>query len=50
MKRSHRDRESTAMKPQDAPDEGSEPIDYEAPRVLEQVDVEAHLGTTVSTQ
>jgi hypothetical protein len=31
------------MKPNDTPGEGTEPIEYEAPRVLEQVNLEAHL-------
>jgi hypothetical protein len=31
------------MEPHDTPGEGAEPIEYEAPRVLEQVDLEAQL-------
>jgi hypothetical protein len=36
------------MEPHDTPGEGSEPIEYEAPRVLEQVDLEAQLSTNPS--
>ena len=36
------------MEPNDTPGEVSEPIEYEAPRVLEQVDIEAQLAPTVS--
>ena len=31
------------MERNDAPDEGTEPIDYEAPRILEVADIEAKL-------
>ncbi len=36
------------MEPNDTPSEATEPIDYEAPRVLEQVDVEAQLTPVIS--
>jgi hypothetical protein len=36
------------MEPYDAPGEGTEPIEYEAPRVLEQVDLEAQLLNPVT--
>jgi hypothetical protein len=32
------------MEPYDTTDEGPEPIEYEAPQVLEQVDIEAQLA------
>jgi hypothetical protein len=32
------------MEPDGTPDEGTQPIEYEAPRVLEQVDIEAQLS------
>jgi hypothetical protein len=32
------------MEPYDAPGEDTEPIEYEAPRILEQVDIEARLA------
>jgi hypothetical protein len=34
----------TAMEPDETPGEGTAPIEYEAPQVLEQVDIEAQLA------
>jgi hypothetical protein len=36
------------MEPYDAPGEDTEPIEYEAPRVLEQVNIEAQLSIIIS--
>jgi len=36
------------MEPHHTPGEDTEPIEYEAPRVVEQVDLEAQLGTVGS--
>lgn len=35
------------MEPTDSSGETTEPIDYEAPRVLEHVDIEAQLGVII---
>jgi hypothetical protein len=34
------------MEPVETPGKSAEPIEYEAPRVLEQIDIEAQLATT----
>ena len=39
-----RTRRGTAMEPQEMPGESTEPIEYEAPRVLEEAEIEAQLG------
>jgi len=43
-----RTRRGTAMEPQDTPGESTEPIEYEAPRVLEEAEIEAQLGAVTT--